>query len=154
MLDIKVEHSKWGDIKLVCPCSKNNDVKKAFDLELINGQVMFYCTNKDCNNFFPSEIQLKILSDIEKWIEKHGTIEGFNNTFYKTILIPKKTQLKLACYTKEKCKMHAKYLRTEKVGKTEPVYYHVIEIANETLMNNSQLLEYQYIPKEGEDGTK
>ena len=139
MLDIKVENSKWGDIQLVCPCS--HESKKAFDMKLENGLVNFYCTNPECTNFFPSEIQLKILADIEKWIEKKGSIEGFTTSFNRTIMIPKEKRLQFSFYTKEKCKITAKYLRTETVGNIEPIKYYIIEVSNETMMNNSYWLE-------------
>lgn len=135
MIDIKVKNSHWGDIKLVCPCQ--TDVKKSFDMKLENNLVNFYCTNPDCANFFPSEIQLKILSDIEAWLETHDSIDGFKTTFYRTIMIPKEQRLKFSFYTKEKCKITAEYLKTEKVGSINPVSYYVIQVVNETMMNNS-----------------
>lgn len=132
-LDIKVQNSKWGDIKLICSCS-DVDTKVPFTIHQHRGLILYKCTNPECKNSFPSEIHLKVLTDVEKWIEKNGKIDGFVSYFNRTVRIPEDIEKPDSFYISQKCSMKAKYIKTNTIGRINPKSYHIIEISNLTLM--------------------
>lgn len=145
--EIKVKNLKWSDIQLICPCGGNKESgMNHFNLIQQGGQVVFKCSNPGCHNIFPDEVQLKVLQDVEKWVDKNGTIDGFTTNFFRTLIIPKKTKGGLDCYSKEKCKMRARYIETKTVGKKDPKQFYVIEVSNITILENENILNYQYVP--------
>ena len=70
---------------------------------------------------------------------------GFTTNFFRTLIIPKKTKGGLVCYSKEKCKMRARYIETKTVGKKDPKQFYVIEVSNITILENENILNYQYV---------
>ena len=81
MSKIKDKITDWGQVKLVCPCGGNPDLKYDFELKKKGGLIYYVCTNEECPNEFSSDMQLKVMKLLNKYYEKNHTFEGFSNYF-------------------------------------------------------------------------
>lgn len=75
------EKLEWGNVRLVCPCGGDKIHTYMFDLVKTEHQILYKCTNPECKNSFSSDLYLKILDLLERWVEENGTYEKFSAHF-------------------------------------------------------------------------
>lgn len=66
----------WGQIRFICPC-QSEDEPCCFDLKKKGGLIFYQCKNPDCPNQFSSDVAIRILDHINKYIEENDTVTGF-----------------------------------------------------------------------------
>lgn len=73
--------TEWGQIRLICPCGGDPNLKYDFDLKRKGGLIYYKCTNPHCPNEFSSDLQIKVMNLLNKYYAEHNTFEGFSNYF-------------------------------------------------------------------------
>lgn len=73
--------TEWGQIKLICPCGGDSSLSYDFELQKKGGLIYYKCTNAQCLNEFPSDIQLKVMKLLNRYFELHHTFQGFSEYF-------------------------------------------------------------------------
>lgn len=70
----------WGKIHFICPCHQKNS-NYSFDLIKKGGLIYYKCNNPNCKNCFSSDVHLKTMESLDKYIQEKGTPEGFTRYF-------------------------------------------------------------------------